>query len=810
MLEFLRRLLRKKTPEASSTNGRLQQAIAGQREVQASLEASEEHFYHLVVGVIDYAMFLLDPAGHVKTWNAGAERLKGWRAEEIIGQHFSRFYPIEAISSGWPTYELQQATQEGRFEDEGWRLRKDGSRFWANVVITALKDEAGHLRGFLKITRDLTERKHAEAKLRLSEERFRLLVEGAKDYAIFMLDPLGRIATWNAGAQRLKGWTAEEIIGQHFSRFYPSEAIERGWPDHELRMATQEGRFEDEGWRLRKDGSLFWANVVLTALRDEAGVLRGFSKLTRDLTQRKQAEEDARRLAVEQAARQAAEVSAEISRQSEERFRAIFEQAAVGMALVGLDGRWQRVNGRLCDIVGYGREELTELTFQAVTHPDDLEANLMNLRRVLAGEITTFSMEKRYVRKDQSLVWVNLTVTLVRTTQGQPSYFIAVVEDIAQRKRAEEALLEADRRKDEFLATLAHELRNPLAPIRNALQILRRTSDPEALEQARSTMQRQLEQMVRLVDDLLDVSRISTGKLQLRREAVSLRTVLSSAVETSRPLIDHMRHEFTVRVAEEPLTVDADPTRLAQVIANLLNNSAKYTERGGHIWLTGERQGSEVLVSVKDNGIGIAPEERPQLFAMFSQIEGSRARAQGGLGIGLTLVKRLVELHGGKVEVHSDGKGKGAEFIVRLPLVVEAPVPVVTDASDRPAPKSCQRILIVDDNRDSADTLAMLLRVMGHDIRTAYDGLEGVAAAEEFRPNVVLLDIGLPKLDGYQACRRIREQPWGRAMVLVAVTGWGQENDRRCSREAGFDHHMVKPVDPTDLEQLLNDVMAAT
>jgi CheY-like chemotaxis protein/two-component sensor histidine kinase len=317
-------------------------------------------------------------------------------------------------------------------------------------------------------------------------------------------------------------------------------------------------------------------------------------------------------------------------------------------------------------------------------------------------------------------------------------------------------------------------------------------------------MQRQLEQIVRLVDDLLDVSRISTGKLELRKERVALATVIRSATEASRPLIDRMGHRLTVTVPDQALTVDADPARLGQVVVNLLNNAAKYMDRGGRIWLAVERQGSDVLVSVKDTGVGIAASHLTGIFQMFSQVEHSLNRSQGGLGIGLTLVKRLVELHGGRIEARSDGPGKGSEFVVRLLLVVEASGPMSTLEEGEPCPlRSSLRILIVDDNRDTASSLGMLLRIMGNDIWTAHDGARGVEMAEEFRPDVLLLDIGLPKLDGYQACRRIREQDWGRRMVLIAVTGWGQDEDRRRSHEAGFDHHLVKPVDPQALMKLL-------
>ncbi len=372
----------------------------------------------------------------------------------------------------------------------------------------------------------------------------------------------------------------------------------------------------------------------------------------------------------------------------------------------------------------------------------------------------------------------------------------------ALRERGE-ALEEADRRKDEFLAILAHELRNPLAPIRHALQVVRRSADRSTREQARNVIERQLDHMVRLVDDLLDVSRITQGKLELRKECQPLALVINSALEASRPLIERAGHGITIALPAQPILVDADLVRLAQVLSNLLTNSAKYMERGGHIWLSAEQRAGEVLVSIKDQGIGIEPGELTRVFDMFSQVDDARGRSQGGLGIGLTLVKQLVEMHGGSVEARSGGRGRGSEFIVRLPTVLEPPEPRPKDA---PAiPGIPLRVLIVDDNADSADSLAMLLRLMDHDTRTAYDGREGAELAERLRPDVVLLDIGLPVLDGYGACRRIREQPWGKDPVLVALTGWAQEDDRRRSREAGFDHHLVKPVDVDELLRILGE-----
>ncbi len=368
-----------------------------------------------------------------------------------------------------------------------------------------------------------------------------------------------------------------------------------------------------------------------------------------------------------------------------------------------------------------------------------------------------------------------------------------------------ESLNEADRRKDEFLATLAHELRNPLAPVRNAVALLHAKGPaiPE-LQWARDVIDRQTRAMARLIDDLMDLSRINQGKIELRRERVELATIVQRAVETSRPLIDEMGHELVVTLPSRPVIMDADLTRLAQVFLNLLNNAAKFTERGGRIELRAKQQGSDVVVSVTDTGIGIPADKLPILFEVFSQVEGALSRSQGGLGIGLHLVKRLVEMHGGRVEARSAGPGQGSEFVARLPLIVERHLPgPARDAGDQTVPTADLRILVVDDNQDAAESLAMLLKMMGNTVHMAHDGEAAMAAAEEFRPDVVLCDIGLPKLNGYEVCRQIRQQAWAAKTILVAVTGWGQDRDKRQAQEAGFDHHMVKPVDLQALMKLL-------
>jgi signal transduction histidine kinase/ActR/RegA family two-component response regulator len=388
---------------------------------------------------------------------------------------------------------------------------------------------------------------------------------------------------------------------------------------------------------------------------------------------------------------------------------------------------------------------------------------------------------------------------------------VNVLVDISDRKRAEDALREADRSKNEFLATLAHELRNPLAPIRAAVKILQLKAGPTPDSQsALDVIDRQTRQMTRLIDDLLDIARITSNKLELRNERIELSEVLNAAVETSRPLIDQRAHEFIFEAPAEPIYLDGDVVRLAQVISNLLNNAAKYTERGGRIWLTATKRGHDAIVRVRDNGIGIAAETLPRIFEMFTQAERSKGKSPGGLGIGLTLVRRLVQMHGGMITVHSDGPGKGSEFILALPMSErQLPLEDKTLKLEQGWPidqVTPVRILVVDDNLDSADSLGLLLKLMGNDVRVVHDGQTAVEAASEFQPHVVLLDIGLPVLNGYDAARKIREQPWGQKVVLIAVTGWGQDIDRQHSKQAGFDHHLVKPVDPDTLTRLLASV----
>lgn len=429
-------------------------------------------------------------------------------------------------------------------------------------------------------------------------------------------------------------------------------------------------------------------------------------------------------------------------------------------------------------------------------HPDDLQ-RVETAIDASRHHGVDFEIEFRTVWADGTVHWLLLRGRVLAGTRMN-----GVSLDISQRKQAEEVILESDRKKDDFIALLAHELRNPLAPIRNGLQVLRLAGgDLNAVGQVRAMMERQLSHMVRLVDDLLDVSRISRNKMELRRDRVLLADAVDAAVEATRPMIEAAGHELELNMPSGPVFLDADLTRLSQVFSNLLTNSAKYTEAGGRIRLSAERQGSDVVVAVSDNGIGIPAAALSHIFDMFSQVDRSVERSTGGLGIGLALVKGLVEMHGGTVTAESEGKG--STFTVRLPSADENVKPHANDAPRRR--HASRKVLVVDDNHDGANSLALMLRMLGDEVQTANDGIEALEAAERFRPEVILIDIGMPRLNGLEATRRIREQPWGKEITIIALTGWGQDGDRARSKAAGCSGHLVKPVNLPDLEAALEN-----
>ena len=614
------------------------------------------------------------------------------------------------------------------------------------------------------------------------------IVESSDD-AIVSKSLDGIIQSWNAGAERLFGYSAEQAIGRHISLVIPPERLAE---EDDIVASLKAGKRIDhvETERVRSDGQRVQVSLTISPIRDASGVVIGASKIARDVTERKRIEAE------------------------REKFVTLIENSTDFIGMCDLDGVPFFVNRAGLKMVGLDDiEQARRMPVASFFFSEDQDRMMHEFfPSVLRNGHGEVEVRFRHF-KTGAPRWMAYKVLTLPGADGRPVAFATVSQDVTERRRLEDdlrrvvaELSDADRRKNEFLAMLAHELRNPLAPISNAVRALslgRR--DETAVDSASEMLERQVGQIIRLVDDLLDVSRISRGKIALRPERVELTRIIDQAVEASRAQYRSMDQELTVSLPSEPVYLNADPTRLAQVVGNLLNNAHKFTDVGGRISVAVEREGAQVVIRVKDTGVGIAAEHLAGIFEMFTQVESSLERSRSGLGIGLTLVKTLVEMHGGTVEAHSDGPGRGSEFVVRLPVLRDVPESLSPAAPEHldASPVVRRRVLIVDDNRDAAEWLATLLSLSGHETHIALDGDQAVKAAERLLPDAILLDIGLPRIDGYEVCRRIREQPWGRGLMIVALTGWGQEEDRQKSKEAGFNTHLVKPVDDEVIMNLL-------
>ena len=753
--------------------------------VEAALRRSEARWNAAIEHFGEGAIIATDDE-QVVYWNPAARELHGFtRDDEGIGPlsdtpitfqlwtpDGSRLLELDE----WPMRRIKRGEPVRHLE---LRLRRP-DQGWERIVAYsgAMVDTASGERLIFLSVYDLTEQRRAEATARERERHFRQMADSMPQL-VWTADPDGTVDYYNERRGEFAGFSRTRDGRWLWAPVLHPDDVEptvKAWND--ARAAGEVYQIEH---RVRRaDGSFRWYLSRAVPARDDAGHIVKWYGTATDIDDAKQAEG--------------------ALRASEERFRLLVEQTPDGIFVADVTGRYIDVNPAGAQMLGYTREEVLHLTFADVLVAEELPRLASQIEELRRGTITR--NEWRFRRKDGTEFHGEIV-----GRQLPDGRFQGIVRDTTERRLAEQVLRTANREKDEFLAMLAHELRNPLAPIRSGLEIMKLAgSDVQAVEKARAIAERQVVHMTRLVDDLMDVSRIARGRIVLHKTVVPLADAVRDAVERAAPLIEARGQALVVDVPGEPIAVDADLTRLSQVFANLLDNAAKYTARGGRIRLSVERHGHEAVVRVEDEGTGIPDHMLVTVFDMFTRVDSSIDTSQGGLGIGLHVVKRLVEEHGGTVTARSGGPGLGSTFTVRIPVV--EPSPGVDPAREiQQAPTTAaRRILVVDDHPDVAETLVMMLRIMGHDTATAHDGLDAVAVAEAFRPDVILMDIGMPNLNGYDACRRIREQPWGRRIVMVAQTGWGQRDDKQRAIASGFDRHITKPIDPAALERMLAEI----
>jgi PAS domain S-box-containing protein len=630
------------------------------------------------------------------------------------------------------------------------------------------------------ISRELNE-------LHFANARLAAIVESSDD-AIISKTLEGQIVSWNAAAERLFGYSAEEMIGKPITTIIPPERLaeEREILDR-IRRGERVEHFETI--RVARDGHQLELSLTISPVRAATGEIIGASKVARQITERKQAERIQAQLA------------------------AIVESSDDAIVSKTLDGIIQSWNSAAVRIFGYTAEEAIGQRITLII-PDDLHGEERGIIAQLRAGKRVEHFDTMRITKDGRRIPVSLTVSPIHDDKGRVIGASKIARDISERRRAEEALRAteealrvANQRKDEFMALLAHELRNPLAPIRYALAASRKHgASAEQRERSQEIIERQVTHMSRLLDDLLNVARITRGTLELRITTLEFTTVLGTAIEAARPFLDAKQHSLSVELPTEAPRLNADPIRLAQVFSNLLINAAKYTDPGGKIRVAASIEGDMLVVAIRDTGIGISPQMMPRLFEMFTQAQDALDRSQGGLGLGLALVRGIVQLHGGSVSARSEGEGRGSEFTVRLPLGRASRAPQTGAQAASLSGAERLKILVIDDNEDAAEMCATFLELAGQDVRRAYNGRSALALAEAFRPRVALLDIGLPDISGYEVARALRRAPWATNLLLVAVTGWGQDQDKQRALDAGFDHHLTKPIEPDELERLLQSI----
>jgi PAS domain S-box-containing protein len=741
------------------------------------LAVARREWLHVALNSIGDAVIATDAQGLVQMMNPVAEGLTGWTAADAAGRRLREVFRIINEQTRQPVEDpCGRVLSTGRtigLANHTVLIARDGSERPIDDSAAPITNQAGEILGVVLVFRDATEIRRAQE----NAERLASIVEHSAD-AIIGKDLAGNITSWNAAAERLYGYTAEEALGQPISMIVP--------PDRQPelknlmeRLLRGERSDHVETVRVKKDGTRVDVSLTVSPIKNAYGEVIGASKIARDIGRRK---------AMEQALKS-----------SEARKSAFFEAALDCIISIDHEGNVLEFNPAAERTFGYSKDAALGKELAALIIPPAMrEQHRQGLARYLAtgeGPVLDRRLEMTGLRAGGAELPVELTVT--RLTVDGPPVFTAHLRDITDRKQLENQLRqyiadlsEADRRKNEFLAMLAHELRNPLAAIGYSMHLL--SASPDQLATATEITQRQVGQLSHLIDDLLDVSRITSNKIQLRKEPLDAGVVVNRAVGSARPAIDERRHELAVDVANQEMPLFADPTRLEQVIVNLLTNAAKYTPEGGRITVQAFPENGDVVIKVRDTGVGIPPEMLTRVFELFTQVETTLDRVKGGLGIGLTVVRHLTEMHGGTVSASSQGLGKGSEFTVRLPLSTARGTPSAQPTT--PAIQPGLRVLVVDDNVDTARTLSLLLKSLGCTTREVHDGVAVLDAAKSFQPDAILLDIGLPGLDGYHIARLLRQTPELAHVHLIAITGYGQQQDRQRSQEAGFDHHLVKPV----------------
>ena len=741
------------------------------------------------------AVIATDIVGRITFINSEAERLTGWKSADAIGKSLaSVFHIVNEVTrqtAETPVDEVLHAGKTVGLANHTILIARDGTEIPIDDSAAPIRSADGATFGVVMVFRDVAEQRTAQ----VARARLAAIVEFSGD-AIITKDLDGIVQTWNASAERILGYTAAEMVGQPITRIIPPDRLDEE-PQILARLRSGLSYERLETVRVAKDGHHIPVSLSVSPLKDRDGHVVGASKIIHDIIEIV-------------AAREALKDEREL-------LATTLSSIGDGVIVTDADSRVTFINPEAERLTGWTQSEAEGMplpaVFRIVNEETRKEAENPVDKVFRTGVVVGLANHTLLIGKDGIERPIDDSAAPIRHSGGSLFGVVLVFRDFTSRRLAERALHESRQklqeealRKDEFLAILSHELRNPLAPIRMAVSVLNKIGarDPQ-LQQIHDIIDRQTTQLTRLLDDLMDVGRISSGKITLRKARFDIALAVSNAVETIRPQVDLLQHELVIDLPPVPIYIDGDITRLAQVFVNLLSNAVRYTNKGGRIRLIVRREQAGAVIRVIDPGIGISRDQMSRIFEMFAQVDQSLERGQGGLGVGLALTRTLVELHGGIVEAKSEGLGKGSEFIVRIPAVPAQREQVQSPEGTTATAQKPRRVLIADDNVDSATVLAILLRASGHEVQTVHDGMAALESSKSFRPDLVILDIGMPKVNGYDVARQIRSRGDSH-VTLVAITGWGQEEDKRRARESGFDQHLTKPVDVAALERILAEM----